>query len=84
MSKSQEERMKELLDKYTKFIHQKPEEKIKIVRLCGILSYLEAMQEQNLTVISGIEQLEKFLNKLIQPYVGGDDTNGKEETEGRV
>lgn len=79
MPKTQEERMKELLDKYASFLHQTSDEKIKIVRLCGILAYLEAMCEQQMTVEVGIKQLEKFLDKLIKPYVGGDD-----KTEGKI
>lgn len=77
MPKTQEERMKELLEKYASFIHQKPEEKIKIVRLCGVLAYLEAMQSQDMTVSQGVKQLEKFLDKLIQPFIGG-------EPEGKI
>jgi hypothetical protein len=84
MQKSQEERMRELLDKYTKFIHQKPEDKIKLVRLCGILAYLEAVDAQGMTIQSAIKNLEKFLDKVVVDYTGGDDTNGKKETEGRV
>lgn len=68
---TQEERIKQLLDKYAAFIHQPSEEKIKIVRLCGILAYLETMVENNITIGDGIKQLNKFLDKLVQRYVGG-------------
>jgi hypothetical protein len=73
---TQEERIKQLLSKYASFINQSHEEKIKIVRLCGILSYLEALKSQNMNIDGAIKQLENFLDKIILPYIGG-DTNGK-------
>lgn len=71
--KTQEQRIKELLDKYTSFIHQTQEEKIKVIRLCSILAYLEALAEQNITVGEAISQLEKFLDKIIKRYTGGEN-----------
>ena len=70
MSETQEERMKFLLDKYAAFIHQTPEEKTKVVRLCGILAYLEAVEAQGMTINEAKNQLEKFLNKITVAYSG--------------
>ena len=84
MSQSQEERIRALLSKYASFIHQSQEDKVKIVRLCGILAYMEAVESQNMTLSDAIRQLENFLDKIVKQYTGGDDDNGKKETEGRV
>jgi hypothetical protein len=75
MQKTQEERIKELLDKYAAFIHQTDAEKVKVVRLCGILSYLEALQQQNITVDTAVKNLTEFLDKTVIKYTGG-DSNG--------
>lgn len=78
MSKTQEERIKELLDKYASFIHQPQAEKVKIVRLCGVLAYLEAALEQNMTLESASKHLKNFLDKLVIKYTG---SNPKKESE---
>ena len=70
MAQTQEEKMKELLSKYASFIHQTKDEKVRAVRLCGVLAYLIAMQEQNIDISSGIKQLESFLNKIVKKYTG--------------
>lgn len=70
MSETQEKRIKDLLEKYASFIHQTPEEKTKVVRLCGILAYLEAVEAQGMTISEAKHQLEKFLNKITVAYSG--------------
>lgn len=81
MSQTQEDRIKELLAKYASFVHQTPDEKVRAVRLCGILAYLISMQEQEITVDAGIKQLEKFLDKLVLPYTGDNENKKAEEDE---
>ena len=78
---TQEERIKELLNKYAAFIHQPQEDKVKIIRLCGILSYIEAAEEAGMTIMETRRQLTHFLDKIVTPYTGGDD-NGQEERKG--
>jgi len=70
MSETQEKRINELLLKYASFIHQTPDEKTKVVRLCGILAYLEAVESQGMTINEAKNQLEKFLNKITVAYSG--------------
>ena len=69
----QEARIKILLEKYASFIHQTQEEKVRIIRLCGILAYLESAQSQNMSIDSCIKSLESFLKKVTKKYTGGDD-----------
>ena len=79
--KRQENRIKELLSKYAGFIIMPEDEKIKVIRLCVILSYVESAQKQNLTIDECILSLTLFLDKITSKYVS-EEERGEDAVQG--
>ena len=69
----QKNRINELLHKYVGFVIMEDDEKIKAIRLCGILVYLEAAKRQEMNIETCIEKLTEFLDKLRTKYEGNAD-----------
>ena len=51
------------------------DEKIKVVRLCGILTYLDAAKRKEMTVDECVDSVTEFLDKIRSKYVSQEEGN---------
>ena len=75
----QEARMNELLEKYTKFKMMTGVEKIRMIRLCTILAYIEAADRQQMTIRACCISIETFLETFREKFEGEENKSSNSE-----
>ena len=71
----QAKKIKDLLEKYASFTLMPMEDKTRVIRLCGILAYLEIAESQQMTIKSCIKGITNFLDKKRSAYVKDEEND---------
>ena len=74
-NEKQSQRIKELINKYVSFNLMPPQDKSRVMHLCGILAYLEIADNQQMSIKGCIKGLTNFLENIREKYVKDDDSN---------